>query len=163
MKPLVIAASLALLLAASSVAAHPPSAAGPPDAAGLAKGLAGPAAAIDAFHAALARGDGPAVAAVLDETVVIYEEGWVDASKAAYVSGHLPEDLIFMRDMRETRFGRAGGVSGDLAWIASQGRMQGRHDGRDVDRDTAETAVLRRTAAGWRIVQMHWSSHPHPS
>ncbi len=159
MKPTVLVAALVCLLAAGGATAHPKTSAAPATAPSPDQALAAPAAVLDAFHAALARGDGPGAAATLDEAVLIYEEGWVDADKAAYVAGHLPEDLVFLKDMTETRSNRTGGVSGDLAWIASTGRMQGTHDGKVVDRETAETVILRRTGGVWRIVQIHWSSH----
>lgn len=113
---------------------------------------------VDAFHAALARGDAAAAAALLDDSAVIYEEGEAEASKAAYVASHLPADISFLAGMKETVLGRSGWATKDLAWVASRGRMQGSFRDRQVDRETTETMVLRRTAAGWRIVHIHWSS-----
>ena len=57
---------------------------------------------------------------------------------------------------------RTGATSGDLAWVASEGRTRGRYKDRDIDRDidriTTETMILRRVGGVWRIVHVHWSS-----
>lgn len=113
---------------------------------------------VDAFHAALARGDAAAAAALLDEGAVIYEEGEAEQSKTAYVASHLPADITFLAGIKETVLDRSGAATSDLAWIASRGRMQGSFRDRPIDRETTETMVLRKTADGWRIVHIHWSS-----
>ena len=53
---------------------------------------------------------------------------------------------------------RSGGASGELAWVASEGRTQGRYKDRDIDRVTTETMILRRVSGAWKIVHVHWSS-----
>lgn len=53
---------------------------------------------------------------------------------------------------------RTGATSGDLAWVASEGRTRGRYKDRDIDRITTETMILRRVGGVWRIVHVHWSS-----
>lgn len=155
MRLLALFAGLAVLMTAGLAAAHSPS---PPAAISTLIDPA-PEAVLEAFHAAVVRGDAAAAADALDETLLVFEEGWVDAGKAAFVRDHLPEDIAYLKTMTETQVSRTGGVSGDLAWIATQGRMQGVHDGKPVDRDTAETVILKRTNGVWKIVQIHWSSH----
>lgn len=113
---------------------------------------------VDAFHAALNRGDGSVAASLLDDQVVIYEEGEAEQSKAAYASSHLPADIAFLATAKETLVDRTGGVSGGLAWIASRGHLRAKVQDTVVERETTETMVLRRTTAGWRIVHVHWSS-----
>lgn len=113
---------------------------------------------VDAFHAALTGGDAAAASALLDDSAVIYEEGEAEQSKAAYLTSHLPADIAFLAGIKETVLDRSGAATKDLAWIASRGRMQGSFRDRPIDRETTETMVLRRTADGWRIVHIHWSS-----
>ncbi len=115
--------------------------------------------AVNDFHAALARGDAAAGAALLDDMASIFEEGGAEQTKAAYVAGHLPADIAYLKDVRNVIVARTGAAAGGLAWIATQGRAQGHYHDKAVDRDTTETMVLRRTPQGWRIVHIHWSSH----
>ena len=48
---------------------------------------------------------------------------------------------------------------GDVAWITSTFKVQGKLKGKPVDSCAAETMVLSRNARGWRIRNVHWSSH----
>lgn len=156
---LACALPLAAALAASSANAHP----GEPHAGPVAPALsaeAGAAAqAVDAFHAALGRGDAAAAAALLDDDALVFEEGEAEQSKSAYAAGHLAADIAYLKAVRETTADRNGAATGDLAWIATRGRALGRFHDKAVDRATTETIVLRRTPQGWRIVHIHWSSH----
>lgn len=113
---------------------------------------------VDSFHSALKRGDTAAVAALLADDAIIYEEGGAELNKAQYVMGHLPGDIAFVSAVSEQVVRRDGGGSKDYAWIATQGRITGRYEGRDIDRLTTETMILRHFASGWRIVHIHWSS-----
>jgi ketosteroid isomerase-like protein len=49
-------------------------------------------------------------------------------------------------------------IGGNTAWVASTGRLQGTFQARAVDVATAELMVLSRTASGWEIRAIHWSS-----
>lgn len=146
-----------LLLAAGAAAAHPQPHASSP-AAGATPAPAEAAKVVDAFHAALARGDTAAASRELAEAVIIYEAGGVERSRAEYASSHLPGDAEFAKEVGRELVRRTGGASGDLAWVASEGRTRGRFKGRDIDRITTETMILRRTGGAWRIVHVHWSS-----
>ena len=118
----------------------------------------GAAKVVDAFHAALAHGDAAAAAALLDERAVIFEEGEAEQSKAAYVASHLPADITFLATVGETVRARTGAAEAGLAWVATQGHMEGRVGERLISRETTESMILRKTALSWRIVHVHWSS-----
>ena len=118
----------------------------------------GAAATVDAFHAALHRGDTRAAAALLAEDALIFESGGVERTKAEYAAHHLPADAEFSRSVSSAVTRRAGRSSGALAWVASEGRTTGTYKGKPLDLLTTETMVLRKTAAGWRISHIHWSS-----
>lgn len=150
---LVLAAGLAPL----HVQAHPqPHAAA--SSAAAAQPPAETAKVVDAFHAALRRGDTAAAATFLSDAVLIFEAGGAERSRSEYASAHLPGDAAFAQAVGSELIRRAGGASGDLAWVASEGRTKGRYKDRDIDRVTTETMVLRRQAGAWRIVHVHWSS-----
>lgn len=120
--------------------------------------LEGASAAVDAFHAALARGDAAGAAALLDDNVRIFEQGWVERSRAEYAGHHLPSDIKFSQAVTSVRTARSGSVLGDLAYVASENRATGKFEGKDIDSISIETMVLKRTPTGWRIVHIHWSS-----
>lgn len=122
----------------------------------------GAAATVDAFHAALRRGDTKAAAALLAANALIFEAGGVERSKAEYEAHHLAADAAFSQAVPTTVTRRAGDSDGTIAWIASEGRITGTFKGKAVDRVTAETMVLRRVGRVWRIVHIHWSSAAKP-
>ena len=119
---------------------------------------AAPVAVIEAFHAALKRGDADAAASLLTEDAMIFEQGGAEASKAEYVTGHLPGDIAYSAVTKDEVTSRKSEVTGSLAVVMSQGRTTGEYNGKPVDRRTVETMVLKRTRAGWRIIHVHWSS-----
>jgi len=151
------AAVAALLCWTAPLAAHDgaPSA---PAAPTLSPSARGAAETVDAFHAALRRGDTQAAAAVLADDALIFEEGGAERSKAEYAAHHLPADAAFSQAVKSTTTRRASDWADGLAWVASEGRMKGAYKGKPVDRFTTETMVLRKTPDGWRIVHVHWSS-----
>ena len=116
------------------------------------------AAAVDAFHSALDRGDTAAAADLLADDAMIFEEGFVERSKAEYAASHLAADAAYSAAVPSTVTRRSGGAAQGVAWIATEGRSTGRFGERAVDRVTTETIVLKRSAHGWRIVHIHWSS-----
>lgn len=117
---------------------------------------------VDAFHAALRRGDTGSAAALLADDALIFEAGGVERSKAEYASHHLAADAEFTQAVPSTVTNRSGGATGDMAWIASEGRITGTYHDKAVDRVTAETMVLRRIGRDWKIVHIHWSSAARP-
>lgn len=152
------AAGIAVLLAlAPPLAAHDP-VAKPVLASALSPSARGAAATVEAFHAALRRGDTRSASAMLASDVLIFEGGGVERSKAEYEAHHLAADAAFTQAVPAVVTRRAGQALGPTAWIASEGRTTGTYKGKAIDRVTAETMVLRRVGRGWKIVHIHWSS-----
>lgn len=116
------------------------------------------AAAVDAFHAALRRGDTKAAQSYLAENALIYEAGGVERSRQEYVSHHLGADAAFAQAVPGTVTRRAGEAVGAVAWIATEGRTTGTYKDKAIDRITTETMVLRRVGGVWKIAHIHWSS-----
>lgn len=113
---------------------------------------------VDAFHAALARGDTKAALALLADNALIFESGGVERGKAEYAAHHLAADAAFSQAVPGSRTRRTGSATDSMAWIASEGRTTGTYKGKPVDRITSETMVLRRAGSAWKIVHIHWSS-----
>jgi len=116
------------------------------------------AATVDAFHAALRRGDTASAAALLTDDALIFEEGRAERSKAEYAARHLGADAEYSKAVAGERVRRTGDAAGDMAWIATEGRSKGKFRGTAVNLVTDETMVLRRIGGTWKIVHIHWSS-----
>lgn len=153
----ITAAGLLIAFVSPAQAQLQRSAGGAP-ASALAPAARQPAVVVDAFHAALRRGDTKAALTFLASDALIFEAGGVERGKAEYASHHLAADAAFAQAVPGTVTRRAGEAVGIVAWIATEGRTTGTYKGKPVDRRTVETMVLRRTGAGWRIAHIHWSS-----
>ena len=147
----------ALLLPASAQAHGVPYKAGTVDAK-LQPSARQAAGVVDAFHAALRRGDTAAAIALLADDALIFEQGGAERSKAQYAAEHLQADAEFSSQVASSVMRRVGRSDGAIAWIGTEGRSTGTFRGKPVDQRTTETMVLRRTVEGWRIAHVHWSS-----
>jgi ketosteroid isomerase-like protein len=137
------------------------------DAAFRAPGTPGPAlsatdsaevlAAVNRFHDLLEAGDSLGVLAMLEPDAVVLESGGFE-DRAEYRSHHLQSDIQFARAVRSERSLRSLTVHGAVAWASSTSVAQGEFRGRPVNTAGAELMVLHRTADGWRIAAIHWSS-----
>jgi ketosteroid isomerase-like protein len=150
MRSIWLGAVATVLMAASPLAARAPATAS----------ANGATATVDAFHAALHRGDTRTAAAMLAENALIFESGGVERSKAEYVAQHLPADAEFSRSVSSVVTKRVAHSNGALAWVASEGRTTGTYKGKALVLLTTETMVLREVGQGWKIVHIHWSSAP---
>jgi ketosteroid isomerase-like protein len=151
------ALALSLMVAPLAAVAQTP-VAGPPSAAVLSAEAQDAAKAVDAFHAALKRNDTAAALALLADDALIFEGGYVERSKSEYASHHAGADAAYAAAVPSTLARRSGFADTMTAWIASETRTTGRYKDKAVDRLSTESMVLRKTADGWRIVHIHWSS-----
>lgn len=127
----------------------------------LAEAPADPAAVVEAFHAALRAGDAAAVEALLAPDAIVLEQGYSE-TRAEYLRDHLPADIAFARAVRQERGPASAVVAGEVAWVHAGARSDGEFGGKPVRSQGAELIVLSRTADGWRIRAIHWSSHARP-
>jgi ketosteroid isomerase-like protein len=109
------------------------------------------------FHSALATGDSLAALALLAPDAQILESGSVETVDD-YRAHHLSADIAFAKAVPSTRTPPRVTVRGDLAFSASTSVTTGTYRERVVDTAGAELLVARRTAQGWRIAAIHWSS-----
>lgn len=112
---------------------------------------------VEAFHKALAAGKPEKVMSLLQPDALIIEGGVVQ-TRSEYGSEHLAEDIAFARAVPATSQNIAMRQEGNAAWVTTRFRMVGEFHGKPIDSRTAETAILTRTPAGWRIRAIHWSS-----
>jgi ketosteroid isomerase-like protein/mono/diheme cytochrome c family protein len=128
-----------------------------PNATTLPAAAAEPAEIVERFQNFLARGDTAAAANLLDPAVLIFEAGGAEKSRAEYASHHLTSDAAFMRTATLKQIFRTGSATGDLAWVATESTIKAPGP-KPLDLASTETMVLKRTAQGWRITHIHWSS-----
>ena len=112
---------------------------------------------IGKYHEALAAGDSATALALLTDDVVILESGGIE-TRAEYRSHHLPADIGFAKAVRSQRSPVHVRLHGDMAWASSTSTAQGEMNGRTINSAGAELMVLMRTAQGWKISAIHWSS-----
>jgi len=115
-------------------------------------------AAVDRFATALAAGKLEQAAAELDPEAIILEGGGAEHSAAEYLGGHAKSDAEFLKTARQELLRRTARASGGLAWVTSESELSIQREGKPATIASAETMVLRSTAAGWKIVHIHWSS-----
>lgn len=120
--------------------------------------------AVTAFQTALKSGDAEGAAAWLAPDVLIFEGGSVERSRQEYQAHHLAADMAFLKSAEVELLARTAGEDDDVAWVNSQLRVRARSSsGREIRQRTTESALLRKTAQGWRITHLHWSSEDDPA
>ena len=112
---------------------------------------------VRAFHEALVRGDTTAALRLLALDAVILENGDHE-TREEYSSHHLAADIEFAKAVPARLRGMQVTVNGDVAWASSTTVTQGIYRGQAIDSTGAELMVLSRTATGWEIRSIHWSS-----
>jgi ketosteroid isomerase-like protein len=125
--------------------------------------LLSPADTVAAFHSAMADGNEPGVLALLAPQVTIFESGGAELSRDAYASHHLGADMQFTQAMERTVVDQQVGTYGDGAWVATRSETRGTFRDKELDLVGTETMILERDGADWRILHIHWSSHPRSS
>jgi ketosteroid isomerase-like protein len=119
------------------------------------------AAVVERYHGALSQGDSVAALAQLAEDAVILESGHIE-SRQEYRSHHLGADIAFARAVKGTRSPVRVSVLGDVAWTTATSTVRGEFRGKPVNSSGVELMVLTRSADGWKISAIHWSSHNPP-
>ena len=116
-------------------------------------------AALEAFYHALHHGDSARAVSMLGDDAVIVEGGAVE-TRAEYIGHHLGADMRASRDDTGERLIHQVTTAGDIAWVVSTTTRPATGTGESATPGSslADLAVLRRTAAGWQIVAIHWSA-----
>lgn len=112
---------------------------------------------VNRFHQALSSGDSAAALTLLAPDAQVLESGGME-TRAEYRSHHLPGDIGFARAVKSVRSALKVTLAGSTAWTVSTSSTRGEFNGRAINSVGAESMVLSKTAAGWRIRSIHWSS-----
>lgn len=113
---------------------------------------------VNAFHAALKRGDATAALNLMAEDVVIFESGGVERNRAEYEAHHLKSDAAFSAATTRTPISQTISSDGNFSSVMSVEFVKGTFRDRPVNSRSVETMVLRKTEGQWRIIHIHWSS-----
>ena len=114
------------------------------------------------FQTALTSGNAAGAMAVVGADAVFLEAGGVE-TRAEYEKNHLPADIEFEKDVPMKRGALRVVVSGDAAWTTCTTELKGTFQGRAIDSIGTEMMVLSRTAGGWQIRAVSWSSRARPT
>ena len=123
-----------------------------------ASGLDDPTATVNQFRGALQDGNLAQVLALLAPDVLIYEAGEQQVSRDEYAARHLKADIALLATVYVDVLAQTGRVDGNTAWVTTRSRLVSREADPRAPATVTETIVLRRLAADWRIVHVHWSS-----
>jgi ketosteroid isomerase-like protein len=117
---------------------------------------------VDRFAAALKKADMATIKEILDPDVLILESGYAERSRDEYLGHHAASDAAFLGTAQIELVHRSARRSGDLAWVGSESEIRTRKDDKPLTLISTETMVLKKIGEDWRIVHIHWSSHPKP-
>lgn len=113
-------------------------------------------AAAQGFAQALAKGDSVAALGFLHDEVLILEGGRAE-NKTQYRNGHLSADIRYLATVKSENTREGVTISGDTALYTRDSHVTGTSArGTAIDRTSAESMVLVRTAQGWKIRHIHW-------
>ena len=90
--------------------------------------------------------------------MLILESGGAERTRDEYLGGHAKHDAEFLKTAHITLQRRIAEASGDLVWVGSESEIHASRGDKMLMISSTETAVLRKTAQGWKIVHLHWSS-----
>jgi mono/diheme cytochrome c family protein/ketosteroid isomerase-like protein len=122
-----------------------------------------PVAVVDRFFSDLSAGNVRAASDLLDPAVLIFESGGAERSRDEYAAHHMGSDAKFLKAVTHRLKARSADATGEFAWVASEATYSGVINGKPVNLISTETMVLRKSGGQWRIVHIHWSSHPAAS
>ena len=115
------------------------------------------AAVVERFHAALTAGDSARATARLSADVLVLESGSIQ-TRAEYLSHHLGADMQASKDSKATRSVVQVRVAGAAAYVVSKSVTPPTGADGSTGSEMAELMVLSKTASGWSIRAVHWSS-----
>ncbi len=109
------------------------------------------------FHDALTAGDSVRAVALLASNVHILESGAIE-TRAEYLGHHLGADMKASKSSKGTRSVVQVQVLGNAAYVVSKTITPPTGEKDSTGSQMAELMVLGRTATGWTIQAIHWSS-----
>ncbi len=112
-----------------------------------------------AFHTALQKGDRAAVLALLAPEAAISEGGHTQ-SRDEYASGHLGEDIAFLKNATVTLISLGSMPMGDTAMVGSESTIKTIIKNKPITLSSREMLTLRKSGPAWKIAAIQWQSEP---
>jgi ketosteroid isomerase-like protein/cytochrome c553 len=110
-----------------------------------------------AFHRALQKGDRDAVIELLSGEATVNEAGHTQ-SLDEYASGHLGEDIAFLKTAQVKPISLASMPIGETAMVGSESEIRTTADGQPKVQRSREMLTLKRETGAWKIVAVRWQS-----
>ena len=114
-------------------------------------------AAVAQFHGALAASDSVLAISLLADDATIIESGAIQ-SRADYLSHHLGADMKASQGSKGVRTVMKVTVVGTMAYVVSKTETPPSGAEGNTGSELAELMVVSKTASGWKIRAVHWSS-----
>ena len=110
-----------------------------------------------AFHAALQNGDRPAALALLAPEITVSEDGHTQ-SLESYASGHLAEDMAFLKGAKIVPLSLGSILLGKTARVGSEAKITTIRKGQPTTLRSREMLTLKKEGSDWKIVEIQWQS-----
>ena len=110
-----------------------------------------------AFHAALQNGDRPAALALLAPEITVSEDGHTQ-SLESYASGHLAEDMAFLKGAKIVPLSLGSIPLGKTARVGSETKITTIRKGQPTTLRSREILTLKQEGSDWKIVEIQWQS-----
>lgn len=112
---------------------------------------------VDQYEAALSGGDSAKAVSLLADDLLVMEAGAIE-TRAEYLAHHLGADMKASAGPKGERSVIRVNVVGDAAYIVTKTVRPGTGAQGSTGSELAELMVLAKTAGGWKIKAIHWSS-----
>ena len=114
---------------------------------------------VDGFLAALSNGQLEAARQAMTPEAVVIANGTVLGRRDGYIDGAAKADALAMKSVRSRELVHSDAqVGAQHGWIVNEKRMIGEGAGQLRAMMLVETFLLTKTASGWKISGIHWSS-----
>jgi mono/diheme cytochrome c family protein/ketosteroid isomerase-like protein len=123
------------------------------------KGVPAAEAVATSFHMALEKGDREAVLALLAPEATISEGGQTQ-SREEYASGHLGEDIAFLKSAQVKPVSLASMPMGETAMVGTETQIASTAKKSPTTLRSRELLTLKRQGTAWKIVAIRWESAP---
>jgi len=114
---------------------------------------------VNAFMADLSTGQFDAARQLMAPDAVVMANGVVLGDRDGYLDGPAKADVAALRGTQRELLHRAVHAGSDIGWVVSEKRV--RHAGNDQgprEIVVTETMLLAKSAGGWKITHIHWST-----
>ena len=114
---------------------------------------------VNTFMADLAGGQLEAARQLMTGDAIVMANGIVLGDRDAYFNGPAKGDVAALSGTQRELLHRSIKTGNDIGWVVSEKRV--RHTGTEQgprEIIVTETMLLAKTASGWKITHIHWSS-----